>query len=186
MSSTGIQVAMQFGSLAALPDVRPTHWYAIRTRSRFEKMVSEQLELQGIECFLPLVKRTRKWSDRMKEVELPLFSGYSFVHIDQSSPARLQVLKAHGVVGFVGVHGVGTAIPENQIRDIRTVLENNIPFEERHFPKVGQRVRIKGGCLDGVEGVLAGHNGDESLMISVEPIQRSLSIRIQGYNLEAA
>lgn len=186
MSSTGTQVAMQCGNLTSLPAMQLAQWYAIRTRSRFEKMVSEQLELQGIECFLPLVKRTRKWSDRLKEVELPLFSGYSFVRIDQSSPARLQVLKAHGVVGFVGVHGAGTAIPENQIRDIRTVLENDIPFEEHHFPKVGQRVRIKGGCLDGVEGVLAGQHGDESLMISVEPIQRSLSIRIQGYNLEVA
>lgn len=186
MSSTGTQVAMQLGTQPGFPLEEQAQWYAIRTRSRCEKMVSEQLELQGIESFLPLVKRTHKWSDRVKEVELPLFSGYSFVRIEMSSPERLRVLKAHGVVGFVGVHGAGTAIPENQIRDIRTVLQLGIPFEEHHFPKVGQRVRIKGGCLDGIEGVLAGHNGDQSLMISVEPIQRSLSIRVQGYNLEAA
>jgi len=186
MSSSCAQVAVQLDSLRPLPFAGQAQWYAIRTRSRFEKIVSEQLELQGIECFLPLVRRTHKWSDRVKEVELPLFSGYSFVRIDLSSPERLRVLKAHGVVGFVGVHGTGTAIPESQIRDIRTVLQNNIPFEEHHLPKVGQRVRIKGGCLDGVEGVLAAHHGDQSLMILLEPIQRSLSIRIQGYALEAA
>jgi transcription termination/antitermination protein NusG len=122
----------------------------------------------------------------MKEVELPLFSGYNFVRIGLSSPDRLRVLKAHGVIEFVGIHGAGTAIPESQIRDVRTLLESKVPFEEHPFPKVGERVRIRGGCLDGIEGVLARHNGDQSLMISLEPIQRSLSIRIQGYALEAA
>lgn len=186
MSGTGTQLAMHSGNVTTFPLRGHAQWYAIRTRSRHEKIVSEQLDLQGIECFLPVVKRSHRWSDRVKEVELPLFSGYSFVRIDLTSPERLQVLKAHGVVGFVGIQGVGTAIPDGQIRDIRTVLDNSIPFEEHPCPKVGQRVRIKGGCLDGVEGVLAGHHGDASLMISVEPIQRSLSIRIQGYNLEAA
>jgi transcription antitermination factor NusG len=186
MSSSCAQVAMEFDGTTAIPVSEQPQWYAIRTRSRCEKMVSEQLELQGVENFLPLVKRTHKWSDRMKEVELPLFSGYNFVRIVQTSPERLQVLKAHGVAGFVGIHGAGTAIPQSQIRDIRTLLESNVPFEEHPFPKVGQRVRIRGGSLDGVEGVLAAHNGDQSLMISLEPIQRSLSIRIQGYALEAA
>lgn len=187
MSGTCAQLAVKPGeTLSRFASEESAQWYAVRTRSRCEKFVSEQLETQGIECFLPVVKRTHKWSDRMKEVELPLFSGYNFVRIDVASPQRLRVLRAHGVVGFVGIHGAGTAIPESQIRDIRTVLQNNIPFEEHHLPKVGQRVRIKGGCLDGVEGVLAAQNGDQSLMISIEPIQRSLSIRIQGYNLEAA
>jgi transcription antitermination factor NusG len=109
------------------------------------------------------------------------------VRVVLSSTERLRVLQAHGVAGFVGINGVGTAIPESQIQDIRTLLSNNVAFEEHPFLlKVGQRVRIRGGCLDGVEGVLAGHNGDQSLMISLEPIQRSLSIRIQGYAVEAA
>jgi transcription antitermination factor NusG len=186
MSSSGTQFAMELGGLGAIPACLQPQWYAIRTRSRHEKMVSEQLEQQGIETFLPLVKRTHKWSDRMKEVELPLFSGYNFVRLVLASPERVRVLQAHGVAGFVGINGAGIAIPESQIQDIRTLLACNIPFEEHPFLKVGQRVRIKGGCLDGVEGVLSAHNGDESLMISLEPIQRSLSIRIQGYAVEAA
>jgi transcription antitermination factor NusG len=149
-------------------------------------MVSEQFVQQGIEAFLPLVKRTHKWTDRMKEVELPLFSGYSFVRVALSSPERLRVLQVHGVAGFVGINGVGAAIPESQIQDIRTLLASKVPFEEHPFLRVGQRVRIRGGCLDGVEGVLSGQNGDQSLMISLEPIQRSLAIRVQGYTVEAA
>ena len=185
MSSSGTQFAMEFDGLGTLPACHQPQWYAIRTRSRHEKMVSQQLEQQGIETFLPLVKRTHKWSDRVKEVELPLFSGYNFVRLVLSSPERLRVLQAHGVAGFVGINSAGDAIPESQIQDIRTLLASNVPFEEHPFLKVGQRVRIRGGSLDGVEGVLSGYNGDQSLMISLEPIQRSLSIRIQGYAVEA-
>jgi len=159
-------------------------WYAIRTRSRHEKMVAEQLERQGIESFLPLVKHTRKWSDRMKEVELPLFSGYNFVRVVLSSRDRVRVLQTHGVAGFVGINGFGTAIPESQIQDIRTLLASKLPFEEQAFLRVGQRVRVRGGALDGVEGILSAQNEDRSLVISLEPIQRSLSVRIQGYTVE--
>jgi transcription antitermination factor NusG len=159
-------------------------WYAIRTRSRHEKMVSDQLEKQGIENFLPLIKHSRQWSDRVKEVELPLFSGYTFVRVVLSSPNRVRVLQTHGVAGFVGINGCGTAIPENQIEDIRTLLASDVPFEEQPFLRVGQRVRIRGGSLDGVEGILSAQNDDRSLVISLEPIQRSLSVRIQGYTVE--
>jgi transcription antitermination factor NusG len=186
MSSGSAQFAAEFDGVGAILLRHQPQWYAIRTRSRHEKMVSEQLEQQGIETFLPLVKRTHKWSDRMKEVQLPLFGGYNFVRVVLSSPERLRVLQAYGVAGFVGINGAGTAIPESQIQDIRTLLASKVPFEEHPFLKVGQRVRIRGGCLDGVEGVLSAQNGDQSLMISLEPIQRSLSIRIQGYTLEAA
>jgi transcription antitermination factor NusG len=173
-----------FDGAAVNPVLDACQWYAIRTRSRHEKMVSDQLDKLGIENFLPLVTRTRKWSDRVKEVELPLFSGYSFVRVVLSSPDRLRVLQTHGVAGFVGINSYGTAIPENQIQDIRTLLANKIPFEEQPFLRVGQRVRIRGGALDGVEGILSAQNDDRSLVISVEPIQRSLSVRIQGYTVE--
>jgi transcription antitermination factor NusG len=159
-------------------------WYAIRTRSRHEKMVSQQLEQQGIETFLPLVKRTHKWSDRTKEVELPLFAGYNFVRMVQSSYQRLRVLRAHGVAGFVGINGSATAIPESQIQDVRTMLASQVRFEEHAFLRVGQRVRVRGGSLDGVKGILVALNGLRNLVISVEPVQRSLSVCLDGYDVE--
>jgi transcription antitermination factor NusG len=161
-------------------------WYAIRTRSRHEKIVSEHLQQQGIENFLPLIKRSRKWTDRVKEVEMPLFSGYTFVRMVFSSAERLRVLQTHGVAGFVGFNNLGTSIPDSQIHDVRTLLANEVPVREHPYLHVGQRVRIRGGSLDGVEGILSVHNGDQNLVISVESIQRSLSIRIQGYSVEAA
>jgi transcriptional antiterminator NusG len=181
--SSGSTVQVDSGMSGATTVAVP-QWYAIRTRSRHEKMVADQLQRQEIESFLPLVKRTRKWSDRTKEVELPLFSGYNFVRLAFASPDRLRVLQTHGVAGFVGINGCGTAIPDSQIQDIRTVLASNVPFEEQPFLRVGQRVRIRGGALDGVEGILSAQNEDRSLVISLEPIQRSLSVRIQGYAVE--
>ena len=181
-SGNAIQTAMD--GTAVSPLVEQAQWYAIRTRSRHEKMVADQLDKLGVENFLPLVKRTRQWSDRVKEVELPLFSGYTFVRVVLSSPDRLRVLQTHGVAGFVGINCCGTAIPDNQIEDIRTLLASEVPFEEQPFLRVGQRVRVRGGALDGVEGILSAQNDDHSLVISLEPIQRSLSVRIQGYIVE--
>jgi transcriptional antiterminator NusG len=182
--SSGYAVQTGMGELGVNALAEPAQWYAIRTRSRHEKMVADQLDKLGVENFLPLVKRTRQWSDRVKEVELPLFSGYSFVRVVLSSPDRLRVLQAHGVAGFVGINCCGTAIPDNQIEDIRTLLASEVPFEEQPFLRVGQRVRVRGGALDGVEGILSAQNDDHSLVISLEPIQRSLSVRIQGYTVE--
>jgi len=159
-------------------------WYAVRTRSRHEKLVARQLENQGIESFLPVVMQTRNWSDRRKQVETPLFSGYTFLRMIHTSDERVRVLKTQGVVSFVGVHGTGIPIPDYQIDDIKTLLASRIPYDERPFLHLGQRVRVRGGALDGVQGILVAENGDRSLVISVEPVQRSLYVRVSGYEVE--
>jgi transcription antitermination factor NusG len=176
---SGYQATVQNGTLL---DPR---WYAIRTRSRHEKLVTRQLESQGIESFLPLLTQTHKWSDRSKQVETPLFSGYAFLRMVHSSDERVRVLRTQGVVSFVGVQGCGTPIPDHQIDDIKTLVASRVPYEERPFLQIGQRVRVRGGALDGVQGILVAENGDRSLVISVEPIQRSLCVRVAGYEVEA-
>jgi len=160
------------------------HWYAIRSRSRHEKKIVGQLEKQGIETYLPTVTQVRNWSDRRKLVEMPLFSGYVFVRLAYFSADRLRILRTHGVVNFVGVKGAAVPIPDEQIHDIRTLLANDLPCRSHPFLKIGQRVRVRGGALDGVEGILLAHRDDCNLIISVEVIQRSLSIRIDGYEVE--
>jgi transcription antitermination factor NusG len=176
----GYQATVQNG--AVLDQAR---WYAVRTRSRHEKLVARQLESQGIESFLPLLTQTHKWSDRSKQVETPLFSGYAFLRMVPSSDERVRILRTQGVVSFVGVQGCGTPIPDHQIEGIKTLLASRIPYEERTFLQIGQRVRVRGGALDGMQGILVAENGDRSLVISVEPIQRSLCVRVAGYEVEA-
>lgn len=161
-----------------------THWYAVRTRSRHEKLVTRQLEKQGIQSFLPLVTKINQWSDRRKQVEEPLFSGYAFVRLNHSSNDRIRVLQTQGVVNFVGVQGTGIPIPDQEIENITTLLTSNVAYQERPYLQVGQRVRVCGGALDGLEGILTAENSDRSVVISIGLIQRSLSVRVAGYNVE--
>jgi transcriptional antiterminator NusG len=160
------------------------HWYAVRTRSRHEKLVARQLEKQGIQAFLPIVTKIHQWSDRRKQVEEPLFSGYAFVRLNHSSGDRVRVLQTQGVVNFVGVQGAGIPIPDQEIENITTLLTSNVAYQERPFLHVGQKVRVCGGSLDGLEGILTAENSDQSVVISIGLIQRSLSVRVAGYNVE--
>lgn len=162
----------------------PAQWYAIHTRPRHEKITATELEQKGISTFLPLVTHIHRWSDRRKKVELPLFSGYAFVNIVPAAEVRVSVLRTHGVLSFVGSHSQGTPIPENQIQGIRTLLASTIPFMSHPFLKIGQRVRIRGGCLDGVEGIVTRQNGDRRLVVSVDMIQRSVAVSIEGFDVE--
>jgi len=160
-------------------------WYVIQTRYRFESKVAAQLQGKGVETFLPLLNEVHRWSDRQKTISLPLFSGYVFVRLHPSAPSRAKVLRTEGVMGFVNVHGDASPIPSRQIDDLRRLLAQKLPCSLRAFLKVGQRVRIRGGCLDGLEGILA-QSSHKTLVISIECIQRSVAVTIEGYELELA
>lgn len=180
MSSVGQTWSQQAIPAAALGQA---HWYALQTRPRHEKKVAAELEQKGITSYLPLLAQVHRWTDRSKIVRVPLFPGYVFVSIVLSPALRLSVLQVWGVLAFVGPHKQAEAIPDNQIEAIRTLLACDVPFALHAFPRVGQRVRVRGGCLDGVEGTLVDCHGEKRLVISVETIERSLSISLQGYNV---
>jgi transcriptional antiterminator NusG len=158
------------------------HWYAVWSRSRHEKMVASALTNVGITTFLPLVTEMHRWSDRRRSVEVPLFPGYVFVQIPNSTEARLQVRKTTGVVQFVGNQQGAVPIRDKEIKDVRTVLEQKVSCSPYPFLQVGQRVRICGGAFDGIEGVLVGRDSASKLVISIELIQRSLAVSV--YNLD--
>ena len=137
-------------------------WYAIQTRCRFEQKSATQLQYKGIETFLPLVKEIHRWSDRRQIVQVPLFPGYAFVRLADSPACRLRVVQTVGVNGFVMFNGVPVPVPEQQIEHVRLLLANEIACKAYPFLKAGQRVRICGGCLDGLEGILISENKDHS------------------------
>jgi len=163
--------------------VEQAQWYAIQTRPKHEKKVAAELDQKAITAYLPLVEQVHRWSDRFKVVQVPLFSGYVFVNTPISPAVRVSVLRVWGVLGFVGPQKQAMPIPAHQIEDIRRLLAGNVPFAWHSLPRVGQRVRLYGGCLDGVEGVLVGRQGDRRLVISVEAIERTLSISVEGYKV---
>lgn len=166
---------------APLSPVESRRWYAIHTRSQHEKKVAASLETSGIETFLPVVEELRRWSDRCKIVQLPLFSCYVFVRIGHSPESRLAVLRTSSVLGIVSSHGVGLPIPNEEIEGVKMLLAQNIAFEPYPFLAVGQRVRICGGALEGLEGVVVGNRGNGKLLVSVNAIQRSLAIGMENY-----
>jgi transcriptional antiterminator NusG len=159
-------------------------WFAVHTRPRFEKKVAHELQEKGIQTFLPLTSVKRQWSDRKQVVSLPLFPGYTFVRIAAVQEARIPVLRTNGVNSFVGPRGAGTPIADAEIGAIQTLLKSEIPFKAYPYLNVGQTVRIRGGSLDGMKGILTKINGDDSLVISVDLIQRSIAIRVTGYEVE--
>lgn len=167
-------------------EAETSSWFAIQTWSRREKKVATELREKGISVFLPLFSEKRQWSDRQRLVELPLFPQYVFVRIPPKTHARIPVLRTAGVTGFVGKRGVGVPIPDSEIDGIRTILAQGMPFSHYSFLNVGKRIRIRGGSLDGVEGILTAINSDATLVVSVELIQRSLAIRIAGFAVEPA
>lgn len=178
MSELGIPYA------SPVSPVKNLFWYAVRTRSRHEKKVAEQIAGKQIMAYLPLLKEIHRWSDRCKAIEKPLFPGYVFVRIPREDVARSAVVRTQGVVGFVGIQGEALAIPDQEIENIQTLLSADIPFGLLPFLRTGQRVRIRGGCLDGTEGILVAVNSDQSVVVSIELIQRSLAIRVAGFDLE--
>jgi transcription antitermination factor NusG len=162
------------------------NWYALHCRPRHEKTVTQSLIDRGVETFLPTITEVHRWSDRKKSVELPLFSCYVFARFATNRSDRLRVLRVGGVLGLVGSHGEGAPIPNEQIDAVRTLVEGTLPWSTYPFLKIGQRVRIRGGALEGIEGILVSRNGNHTLVISVDAIQRSLAVRVEGYQVEAA
>jgi transcription antitermination factor NusG len=158
-------------------------WYSIQTRYRFERKVTAQLQHKGLQTFLPVLEEFHRWSDRRQPVDVPLFSGYTFAHFDLSADVRMELLHTEGVIGLVSFRGVAIPIPVKQIEDLRKLLCQKVPCALHAFLKVGQKVRIRGGCLDGLEGILE-QRGEKNLVIAIESIQRAVAITIEGYELE--
>jgi transcription antitermination factor NusG len=158
-------------------------WFAVRTRRRFEKKVAAQLKHKGCEVFLPLLTERHRWSDRQKEITIPLFPGYAFVQIDSSRESRHQVLETVGLDGFVSFGGIVMPVPSKQIDDLQLFLRQKAPFSLPSPVQEGQRVRLLGGCLHGLEGIFLKHD-KETLLISITSVQRSLAIEVSGYDVE--
>src|SRR5438105_206601 len=144
--SSASQVVIDVDTKFGQPILAP-YWFAVQTRPRHEKKVYTKLVNEGITSFLPVVKQVRRWSDRRMEVEFPLFSCYVFVRIVPLAGKRVSVLRTSGVISFVGIQGQGIPIPDSQIEDLRSLVTHNVPMDPYPFLKVGQKVRIRGGCM---------------------------------------
>ncbi len=161
-------------------------WYAVYTRGRHEKKVAREFEQRGIEHYLPLWHRKRKWSDRIKTVAFPLFPGYVFVRFTlEDYDAYLSILKTPGVVKLVAFQGRRPEpIPEEDIESIMRVCQSGLPYEPFPYLKEGQWVEIRRGVLKGVRGYIRRLDKNYRLVLTVDLIQQALSVVVPVEDVE--
>ena len=158
------------------------HWYAIYVRSRQEKKVHQILLKKGVESSLPVIKTIRRWSDRKKKIEIPLFRGYVFVNIDIQNE-KLDVLQTDGVARFVTFGGKTVTIPEPQMYWLdRLITTSNIEHEEE-FP-VGTDVEVIYGLFKGLRGKVKHKHSETRIVVWFDAIMQGVSLKINPTDLK--
>lgn len=165
-----------------MSDVSWGAWFAVRVRSNFERATAQSLDARGISCFLPMYKARRQWSDRVKEVDLPLFSGYVFCQV----PERrfLPVLETPGVLQVVGKGPSPVPVEDHEMAALRRIVgcgQETLPWP---YLAAGQRVRLRTGALKDVEGILASAEGRHRVIVNIELLQRSVAVSVERLDLE--
>jgi len=154
----------------------PWPWYAILTKTGREKNATLLLENSGFECYLPVSKSSRRWSDRTKEIEVPLFPGYLFCRMNPND--RLPVLITPGVVQIVGAGKTPIAIQEHEIAAIKRVASSGLSTMPWPYLQLGQTARIEEGPLQGLSGIVVRIKSGLKLVLSVQLLQRSIAVEI--------
>lgn len=164
--------------LIAKPAGSKLDWFALQVRAKHEKLVAAHLSGREYESFLPLCKRRKLWSDRIKEVMVPLFPGYIFCRFDPQK--RLPILTIPGVIQVVGYNRLPIPIEEAEIGAIQTLIASELPNQPWPFMATGDRVRIAQGPLSGAEGILIAFKGSHRLILSVTLLQRSVAVEVDS------
>lgn len=151
-------------------------WYALHVRPRYEKAIASTLLSKGYEGFLPLYRQKNRWSDRIKEIHLPLFPGYLFCRFDINK--RLPILVTPGVIRVVGIGKTIYPVDDSEINALQAIVSSGLAAQPWSYYNIGQKVRIESGSLSGVEGILIAIKGSSRLVVSVTLLQRSVAVEI--------
>ncbi|MBW6490907.1 MAG: UpxY family transcription antiterminator [Lentimicrobium sp.] len=158
-------------------DSSQSFWYACYTKSRAEKVAAKELESMGIEHYLPLIKTSRRWSDRIKWVEVPLLKSYVFVKVSREN--YLKVLSMNSLVRYVTFEGKAVPIPENQIASVRLLLNEGAELEvvsEKLEP--GESIMVQAGLFMGLLGELIEYRGRKKVLVRIGKLSESILVTI--------
>jgi transcription antitermination factor NusG len=153
-------------------------WFALQVRSQRENYVADQLGAKGYELFLPLYTCRKRWSDRIKNVQLPLFPGYLFCRFDPYH--RLPILKTPWLLSIVGFSHIPTPVDDKEMDSVRRLVASGAAAQPWRFAGVGERVRIESGPLRGVTGILTQIKGNHKLIVSITLLQRSVAVEVDS------
>jgi transcription antitermination factor NusG len=152
------------------------NWFALRVRPKHEKTVATNLSKLGFDDYVPLKKVRRRWSDRIKELDEPLFPGYIFCSFTYSD--RLRVLNLTGVESIVG------GVNDSEIEAVRALVASGKPLSHLPFLRIGQSVLIENGPLAGIRGVVLREESAWRVVVSVEALDRSIAVEVDREVLE--
>jgi transcription antitermination factor NusG len=160
------------------------NWYAAYTSANHEKRVADQLRERCVDYFLPLYECERRWKDRRVKLQTPLFSGYLFVRI--ALRERLRVLQIPGVVHLVGFGGHPASLPQEDLQAIQDCLSQGLQVEPHPYLRVGRRMQVKSGPLQGLEGVVVRRKNRSRFVLSFDLLQRAIAIEMNAMDLQPA
>lgn len=152
------------------------NWFALRVRPKHEKTVAENLSRLGVDQYVPLHKVRRRWSDRVKVLDAPLFPGYIFCRFSYAD--RLRVLNSPGVDGVVGFGKTDVPVDDSEIEALRRLVESGKPLAHLPFLRIGQNVLIEHGPLAGIRGVVLRDESAWRVVVSVEALDRSIAVEV--------
>jgi transcription antitermination factor NusG len=151
-------------------------WLALTIRPQHERAVHDGLRQKGLESFLPMYWTTRRWSDRVKRLQLPLFPGYVFCRFDFAR--RLPVLQTPGVRSVVSFGSEVVPIPDTDLERIQQMIDTGFPVEPLPYLQAGQRVRVNQGPLAGLEGTLSEVRNRWRVVVGLDLLQRSVAVQL--------
>jgi transcription antitermination factor NusG len=158
------------------------NWYALYTKHRHEKIIARNLTYNGFETFVPLYEATRNWKDRVKQIYIPLFPCYVFFRGDLAR--RLDIVKVPGIFSLVSRGDRPAPILASEIEGIRRAVGSGARLGPHPFLRCGDRVRIKCGPLEGIEGILARKKNVYRLVLSVEMLGKAAAVELDGHQVE--
>jgi len=160
-----------------LPMENYPHWYAVYTKPRSEKKLTDRLNERGIEAYLPLRKTLKQWSDRKKMVEEPLITSYVFVNITVEN--YFEVLNTPGAVRYIWFCGKPAVIPPDQIHTLKLITSGNIGIDcVPSTLQKGSLVKVISGSLKGLTGELLNHAGKNKVLIRLDHLEKALLLTI--------
>ncbi len=151
-------------------------WFALRVKSQREAIAAAVLEGQGYRPLHPTYAVRRRWSDRLKVLQMPLFPGYLFCQLNLANPVRVVTMPS--ILGIVNSAGRSLAIPDHEIEALRRLIDSGVASRPWPYLHAGQDVRVQRGPLEGLEGRIVNFKGVWRVVVSITLLQRSVAAEI--------